>query len=87
MYLEVLLINHWMEDNLEIHQKEVHLEDIHLEDHHLIHLLEHLDGQHLTSACLCHCGINHLLCNLYQNQQPSYHTRNYNIQPMSKTLI
>jgi hypothetical protein len=48
MYLEVLLINHWMEDNLEIHREEFHPKEIHLEDHHLIHLSEHLDGQHLT---------------------------------------
>jgi hypothetical protein len=41
-------------------------------------MLDHLDGQHLTHTCLY---------NLYQNQQSSYHTRNYNIQPMSKTMI
>jgi hypothetical protein len=41
----------------------------------------------LDRTCLYHHGINHLLCNLYQNQQPSDHTRSYNTQPMSKTLI
>jgi hypothetical protein len=43
-----------MEDNLE----EVHLEEICMEDHHSIHLLDHLDGSHLTHKCLYHHGIN-----------------------------
>jgi hypothetical protein len=67
MYLKVMLTNHRMEDNLEIHLKEVHPEEICLEDHLLIHLLDLLDGQHLTCTCLYHHGINHMLCNLYQN--------------------
>jgi hypothetical protein len=33
MYQEVLLTNHWMEDNLETHLEEVHPEEICLEDH------------------------------------------------------
>ncbi len=53
-----------MEDNLEIHMEEVHLEEIRLEDHLLIHLLDLLDGQHLTHKCLYQHGIDHLLCNL-----------------------
>ncbi len=57
-----------MEDNLKTHLEEVHLEEIHLEDHHSIHMLDHSDGQHLTQACLYHCGINNLLYNLNQNQ-------------------
>jgi hypothetical protein len=72
-----------MEDNLE----EIHPEEIHLEDHLLIHMVNLLDGQHLTHAYLYHHGINHLLCNLYQNQQLNFHTRSYNIQFMSKTLM
>ncbi len=44
MYLEVLFINHQMEDNLEIHLEEVHSKDNRLENHHLIHLLDDLDG-------------------------------------------
>jgi hypothetical protein len=67
MYLEILLTNHQMENNLEIHLEEVHLKEIHLEDHHLIHLLDHLDGKHLTHVCLYHHGINNFLYNLYQN--------------------
>jgi hypothetical protein len=38
-----------------------------------------MDGQHLICACLYHHGINHLLCNLHQNQQPNYHIGSYNI--------
>jgi hypothetical protein len=68
MYPKVLLTNHQMEDNLEIHMEEVHLEEIHPEDHLLIHLLDLMDGQYLTHACLYHHGINQLLCNLHQNQ-------------------
>jgi hypothetical protein len=41
-----------MEDNSEIHLKEVHSKDIRLEDHHLIHMLDLMDAQHLTHACL-----------------------------------
>jgi hypothetical protein len=52
MYLEVLLTNYWMEDNLEIHLKEIHSKEIHLEDHHLIHMLDLTNAQHLTHACL-----------------------------------
>jgi hypothetical protein len=37
MYPKFLLINHQMEDNLDIHLREVHLKEIHLEDHLLIH--------------------------------------------------
>jgi hypothetical protein len=44
MYLEVLFINHWMEDNLETHLEEVHPEEIHFKNHLLIHLLNLLDG-------------------------------------------
>ncbi len=44
MYLEVLLTNHRMEDNLKTHLEEVHLEEIHLEDQLLIHLLDLMDG-------------------------------------------
>jgi hypothetical protein len=65
MYLEVLLTNHWMEDNMKTHLEEVHLEEILLEYHLSIHLLDLMDGQHLTCACLYHHGISHLLCNLY----------------------
>jgi hypothetical protein len=56
-----------MEDNLNTHLEEVHMEEIYMEDHLLIHLLDLMDGQHLTCACLYHYGINHLLYNLYQN--------------------
>ncbi len=87
MYLNIIIINHQMKDNLEIHLEEVHSEEIRQENHLLIHLFHLLDGQHLTHICLYHHGINHLLCNMFQNQQPSYHTKNYNTQPMSKTLI
>jgi hypothetical protein len=59
-HIEVLLIIHQMEDNLEIHMEEVHLEEIHLEDKHLIHVLDHLDGQHLIHKCSYHHGIHHL---------------------------
>jgi hypothetical protein len=60
MYLEVLLTNHLMEDNLEIHLEEVHPEEICLEEHHLIHLLDHaLDPHMFIPPC-----INHLLYNL-----------------------
>jgi hypothetical protein len=38
MYLEVLLTNHRMEDNLKTHLEEVHIEEIHLEDHHSNHI-------------------------------------------------
>jgi hypothetical protein len=69
MYPKVLLTNHWMEDNLEIH-----LEEIRLEDHPFIHLLKYLNDQHLTHICLYH-----LLYNMYQNHQQNYHTGNYNI--------
>jgi len=62
-YLEVFITNHQMEDNLEINLEEVHLEGIHLESHLSIHLLDLLDGRHLTWTCSCHHGINHLLCN------------------------
>ncbi len=62
-----MLINHQMEDNLEIHLEEVHPDEIHLEEHPLIYMLDHSNGQHLTHACLYHHDINHLLCNLYQN--------------------
>jgi hypothetical protein len=53
-----------MEDNLEIHLEEVHLEEIHLkeihqESHLSIHMLDLMDGQHLTHTCLYHHGINH----------------------------
>jgi hypothetical protein len=44
--------------------EEVHPKEIRLESHLLIHLLDLLDGQHLTRTCLYHHGINHLLCNL-----------------------
>jgi hypothetical protein len=47
-----MLINHQMEDKLEIHLEEVHLEEICLKNHLLIHLLNLLDGQHLTCTCL-----------------------------------
>jgi hypothetical protein len=65
MYLEVLLTNHQMEDKL-----ETHLEEVHLEDHHLIHMLDHMDGQHLTHACLYHHGINNccVTCTKTNNQ-------------------
>ncbi len=49
MYLDILIINHQMEDNLKIHPEEVHLEEIRRESHLLIHLLHLLDGQHLMS--------------------------------------
>ncbi len=65
--LKVLITNHRKENNLETHLEEIHPEEIHLENHLLIHLLDLLDGQHLTHACLYHHGINHLLCNMYQN--------------------
>ncbi len=87
MYLDILIINHWMKDSLETHLEKVHSKEICLESHLLIHLLDLLDGEHLTHTYLYHHGINHLLCNLFQNQQPSYHTRSYNTQPMSKTYI
>jgi hypothetical protein len=67
MYLEVLLTNHQKEDNLETHLDEVHPKEILLKDHHSIHLLDQMDGQHLAHACSYHHGINHLLCDLYQN--------------------
>jgi hypothetical protein len=44
MYPNVLITNHEMEDNLEIHLKEIHPKEIHLESHLLIHLLDLLDG-------------------------------------------
>ncbi len=56
-----------MEHNLEIHLEEIHLEEIRLESHYLIHMLDLLDGQHLTHTYSYHHGINHLLCNLCQN--------------------
>jgi hypothetical protein len=59
MYPYVLIINHQIKYNLKIHLEEVYLEDICLEGHLLIHLLDILDGQHLTCACLYHHGINH----------------------------
>ncbi len=65
MYLEILLTNHWMEDNLETHLEEVHSKKNLLEDHLLIHLLDLMDVQHLTHIWSYHHGINHLLCNLY----------------------
>jgi hypothetical protein len=71
MYLKVLFTNHQLEYNLEIYMEEVHLEEIHLEDHLLIYLLYLMDGQHLIHVCSYHHGINHMLCNLYQNQQPN----------------
>jgi hypothetical protein len=52
--------NHWMEDNLEIHLNKVHLEGIRLKNQLSIHMLDLLDGQHLTCACSYHHGINHL---------------------------
>ncbi len=67
MYPKVLLTNHRMEDNLEIHIEEVHPKKILPEDQFLIHLLDLMDGQYLTHACLYRHGINQLLCNLYQN--------------------
>ncbi len=82
-----LITNHQMEDNLETHLVEVHLEEICRKSNPSIHLLDLLDGQHLIHVCLYHHGINHLLCNLFQNQPPSYHTGSYNTQLMSKTLI
>ncbi len=87
MYLEVPFTNHKMEDNLETHMEEIHSEEIRRKSHLSIHLLDLMDGQHLTHTCSYHYGINHLMCNLYQNQQPNCHTRSYNIQFMSKTLI
>jgi len=60
-----MLIIYRREDNLEIHLGEVHLEEIHMEDHHSIHILDHLDSQHLIHACLSHHGIHHLLHNMY----------------------
>jgi hypothetical protein len=71
-----------MEDNLEIN-----LEEIYWESHPSIHMLDILDGKHLTQVYLYHHGINHPLYNMFQNQPPNYHTRGYNTQPMSKTLI
>jgi hypothetical protein len=68
MYLEDLLTNHQIEDNLETRLEEVHLKSICLESHLLVHMLDIFDGQHLTHACSYHHGINHLLCNLFQNQ-------------------
>jgi hypothetical protein len=65
MYLENLLTNHWMEDNLETHLEEVYPKEIYLEEHHSIHMLDLLDGKHLTHTCLYHHGINHLLYNMY----------------------
>jgi hypothetical protein len=56
MNQKVIFTNHQMEDNLETHL-EVHLEEIHFEDHLLIHMLDLLDGQHLTHTCLYHHGI------------------------------
>jgi hypothetical protein len=50
-----------------IHLDEVHLEELYWENHISIHLLDLMDGQHLTHVCLYHHGINHLLCNLCQN--------------------
>ncbi len=50
-------------------------------EHLLIHMLDFLDGQHLIHICLYH----HLLCNLFQNQPPSYHIGSYHTQLMSKT--
>ncbi len=67
MYLKVLLTNHRMKNNLEIHLKEVYSKKIYLEDHHSIHLLDHSNGQHLIHAYLYHHDINNLLYNLYQN--------------------
>jgi hypothetical protein len=67
MYLDVMFTNHQMEDNLKIHLEEVHPYKICLNNHLLIHMLNILDGQHLTRTCLYHHGINHLLCNLYEN--------------------
>ncbi len=52
IYLKVLITNHQMEDNLEIHLEEVHLEKIHQESHPSIHLLDLLDDQHLIHVCL-----------------------------------
>jgi hypothetical protein len=39
MYLDIFIINQWMEDNLEIHLEEVHPEEIRRQNHLLIHLL------------------------------------------------
>jgi hypothetical protein len=78
MYPEVLLSNHKMEGNLETHLEEVHPEEIRLESHMLIHMLDILDGEHLARTCSYQHGINHLLCNLCQNQQPNCHTKSYN---------
>jgi hypothetical protein len=58
MYLEVLLTDNQMDNKLETHLEEVHPKEIHLEDHHFIHMLDHMDGQHLNHACLYHHGIN-----------------------------
>jgi hypothetical protein len=63
------------------------LRGLYQESHPSIHLSDLLDGQHLIHVCLYHCGINQLLCNLFQNQPPSCHIVSYNTQPMSKTLI
>ncbi len=63
----VQITKHQMKDNLEIHMEEVHLEEIFLENHLSIQLLDLMDGQHLAYVCLYHHGINHLLCNMYQN--------------------
>ncbi len=59
MYLDILIINHQMKDNLKTHLEEVYPEEIRMESQLLIHLLDLLDGQHLTYACLYHHGINH----------------------------
>jgi hypothetical protein len=67
IYPKVLFTNRRMEENLETHQEGVHMEEICMEDHLSIHLLDPLDSQHMTHVCLYHHGINHLLCNLYQN--------------------
>ncbi len=40
----------------------------------------------MTRTCLYHHGINHLLCNLYQNQLQNCHIGSYNIQPMFKNI-
>jgi hypothetical protein len=44
MYQDILIINHWMEDNLKIHLEEVHLKEICWESHLLIQMLHILDG-------------------------------------------
>jgi hypothetical protein len=40
MYLDILIINHHLEDNLKTHLEEVYLEEIPLESHLLIHILD-----------------------------------------------